>query len=88
MPTAPGGGGALSNDRVGRFLRMMKDWGASDLHLSVGRAPMFRIDGNITEIRYRALTDGDFRTLIEPITPPALWQQYAKTGDIDCLATA
>jgi twitching motility protein PilT len=70
-------------DRVGRFLRMMKDWGASDLHLSVGRAPMFRIDGIINEIRYRQLTDGDFRTLVEPITPPHLWLQYQSTGDVD-----
>ncbi len=70
-------------DRVGRFLRMMKDWGASDLHLSVGRSPMFRIDGVMSEIRYRQLTDGDFRTLVEPITPPALWAQYQATGDVD-----
>jgi twitching motility protein PilT len=70
-------------DRVGRFLRMMKDWKASDLHLSVGRPPMFRIDGTIQEIRYRNLTDGDFKTLLEPITPPALWQQYVATGDVD-----
>ena len=71
------------SDRIGRFLRMMKDWNASDLHLSVGRAPMFRIDGVINEIRYRALTDGDYKTLIEPITPPHLWQQYMNTGDVD-----
>ncbi|MBX7114095.1 MAG: PilT/PilU family type 4a pilus ATPase [Myxococcaceae bacterium] len=62
---------------------MMKDWNASDLHLSVGRAPMFRIDGVINEIRYRALTDGDYKTLIEPITPPHLWQQFMNTGDVD-----
>ena len=62
---------------------MMKDWGASDLHLSVGRAPMFRIDGVINEIRYRQLSDGDFRTLMEPITPPALWSQFTTTGDVD-----
>ena len=71
------------NDRVGRFLRMMKDWGASDLHLSVGRPPLFRVDGVISEVRYRNLSDGDFRTLIEPITPPHLWNQYGKTGDVD-----
>jgi twitching motility protein PilT len=71
------------SDRIGRFLRMMKDWNASDLHLSVGRAPMFRIDGVINEIRYRALTDGDYKTLVEPITPPHLWQQFVKTGDVD-----
>jgi twitching motility protein PilT len=71
------------NDRIGRFLKLMKDWGASDLHLSVGRPPLFRVDGVISEVRYRALTDGDFRTLIEPITPPHLWNQYERSGDVD-----
>ena len=71
------------NDRIGRFLKLMKDWGASDLHLSVGRPPLFRVDGVISEVRYRNLTDGDFRTLIEPITPPHLWNQYERTGDVD-----
>jgi twitching motility protein PilT len=71
------------NDRIGRFLKLMKDWGASDLHLSVGRPPLFRVDGVITEVRYRALSDGDFRTLLEPITPPHLWNQYERTGDVD-----
>ncbi|MDP3238036.1 MAG: PilT/PilU family type 4a pilus ATPase [Myxococcales bacterium] len=71
------------NDRIGRFLKLMKDWGASDLHLSVGRPPLFRVDGVISEVRYRNLSDGDFRTLIEPITPPHLWNQYERTGDVD-----
>jgi len=71
------------NDRIGRFLKLMKDWGASDLHLSVGRPPLFRVDGVISAVRYRNLSDGDFRTLIEPITPPHLWTQYEKSGDVD-----
>jgi twitching motility protein PilT len=71
------------NDRIGRFLKLMKDWGASDLHLSVGRPPLFRVDGVINEVRYRNLSDGDFRTLIEPITPAHLWNQYERSGDVD-----
>jgi twitching motility protein PilT len=73
----------VSTERIARFLTMMKDWGASDLHLSVGRAPMFRVDGAMSEIRYRQLTDGDFRTLVEPVTPPHLWQQFQAHGDVD-----
>ncbi|MBL9037483.1 MAG: PilT/PilU family type 4a pilus ATPase [Archangium sp.] len=86
VATAPAAGAAAkpgASERIARFLKMMNDWGSSDLHLSVGKAPMFRIDGVITEIRYRALTDGDFRTLVEPVTPPHLWAQYLKTGDVD-----
>jgi twitching motility protein PilT len=73
----------VDQERIGRFLRLMKDWGASDMHLSVGRPPLFRISGRVDSIRYRALSDGDFRTLVEPVTPPRLWQQFTQTGDVD-----
>jgi twitching motility protein PilT len=72
-----------NENRIARFFRLMKDWGASDMHLSVGRPPMFRISGKIDSIRYRTLTDGDFRTLVEPITPPHIWAQFEATGDVD-----
>src|SRR5580704_16565720 len=70
-------------NRIERFLQLMKNWGASDLHLSVGLPPMFRINGKIDPIRYRALSDGDFRTLVEPITPAYLWAKYQESGDVD-----
>jgi twitching motility protein PilT len=72
-----------NENRIARFFRLMKDWGASDMHLSVGRPPMFRIAGKIDAIRYRTLSDGDFRTLVEPITPTHIWAQYEATGDVD-----
>jgi len=72
-----------NENRIARFFRLMKDWGASDMHLSVGRPPMFRIAGRIDAIRYRTLSDGDFRTLVEPITPPHVWAQFEATGDVD-----
>lgn len=73
----------MIDTRIGRFFGLMKDWNASDMHLSVGRPPMFRVNGRLEAVRYRSLSDGDFRTLVEPITPPALWKQYLETGDVD-----
>src|ERR1700722_17685448 len=72
-----------TENKIHRFLHLMKTWGASDLHLSVGRPPMFRISGKIDPIRYRSLSDGDFRTLVEPITPSYLWQKFEECGDVD-----
>src|ERR1019366_1676622 len=54
-----------------------------DMHLSVGRPQMFRISGRIDAIRYRTLTDGDFRPLVGPITPPHIWKNFEQTGDVD-----
>ncbi len=70
-------------NRVDRFLKLMNDRGASDLHLSVGRPPIFRNSGRIEPVRYRILEDHDFVGLIKPITPPALWEDYEANGDMD-----
>ena len=69
--------------RIDRFLRLMMERGASDLHLSVGRPPMFRLSGELDPIRYRTLSEQDFETLIRPITPPHLWADWLDRGDID-----
>jgi twitching motility protein PilT len=73
----------LTETRIARFFRMMKEWNATDMHLSVGRPPMFRVNGSLDTIRYRALSDGDFRALVEPITPPHVWANFEQTGDAD-----
>jgi twitching motility protein PilT len=69
--------------RIDRFLRLMIDRGASDLHLSAGRPPMFRLSGEIDPIRYRPLTEADYISMIEPITPPHLFRIWCETGDVD-----
>jgi len=76
-------GCALAEKRIDRFLKLMKDRGASDLHLSVGRPPLFRLSGRIDPIRYRVLSDRDFIGLMKPITPPDLWAEYVQKGDMD-----
>jgi len=69
--------------RIDRFLQMMRDRGASDLHLSVGRPPMLRVSGELEHIRYRVLDDQHVRSMLEPITPPERWRQFMNTGDTD-----
>ena len=69
--------------RIDRFLRLMNDRGASDFHLSVGRPPMIRVSGEIEPVRYRTITEADFTDLIGPITPPARWKEFERTGDTD-----
>jgi len=78
--TAPGTPG---QNRIDRFLRLLNDRGASDLHLSVGRPPIFRLSGRMEPIRYRTLDQTDFVQLLEPIAPAHLWHEFVETGDID-----
>jgi twitching motility protein PilT len=69
--------------KIDRFLRLMNDRGASDFHLTVGRPPMVRASGSMETIRYRMISEIDFTELLEPITPPALWESFKATGDLD-----
>lgn len=69
--------------RIDRFLKLMNDRGASDLHLSVGRPPIFRLSGRMDAVRYRILSDADFVSLMQPVTPPHLWATYVEKGDMD-----
>ena len=71
------------SNRIDRFLRLMNDRGASDLHLSVGRPPIFRLSGRMEPIRFRILDNRDFEALVHPITPPHLWADYIEGGDTD-----
>lgn len=73
----------MSGHRIDRFLKLMNDRGASDLHLSVGRPPIFRAGGRMEPIRYRILDDRDYEALVKPITPPHLWEAYIRDGDTD-----
>lgn len=75
--------GTPGQNRIDRFLRLMNDRGASDLHLSVGRPPIFRLSGRMEPIRYRTLDRSDFTQLLEAITPAHLWEEFLETGDVD-----
>ncbi len=72
-----------STNRIDRFLRLMNDRGASDLHLSVGCAPIFRQGGQVDPIRFKQLTNRDWVSFIRPITPPEYWKEFLRLGDMD-----
>ena len=69
--------------KIDRFLKLMTDRGASDFHMTVGRPPMLRQSGSMEPIRYRMLTEADFNELMSAATPPRLWEEFTKTGDVD-----
>jgi twitching motility protein PilT len=74
---------STGTNRIDRFLAVLPKRNGSDLHLSVGSAPVLRIDGDLERVRYRALTEGDFYNLVGPVAPPRIWKQYSETGDVD-----
>ena len=69
--------------KIDRFLKLMNDRGASDLHLTVGRPPMLRASGSMEQVRFRVLSEGDFGEMMQAVTPERLWNDYTRTGDVD-----
>ncbi|HET7705284.1 MAG TPA: type IV pilus twitching motility protein PilT [Thermoanaerobaculia bacterium] len=69
--------------KIDRFLRLMNDRGASDLHLTVGRPPMLRVSGAMEPVRFRVISEADFTEMMQAVTPGRLWSDYTNTGDVD-----
>jgi twitching motility protein PilT len=74
----------VRSNRVDRFLQLMVERGASDLHFSVSRPPMFRLNGEIEPLRYRTISNEDYVAMMQGIVPePAYWQRFLASGDLD-----
>ena len=59
--------------------------GGSDLHLKVDSPPMARVDGTLTAIDDRSLTDGDLEAVMTVVTErtPAKRERFYASGDLD-----
>jgi twitching motility protein PilT len=65
------------------YLQLGTDQGASDLHLTVGRPPLVRLDGELVELQYRALTAGEIQALLFEVLDPAAVDELHRNGAID-----
>jgi len=48
--------------------------GASDIHLQVGNQPLFRVNGELVEIKYRAITPSDTQAIVMEIMSQTIQQ--------------
>ncbi|WP_027186466.1 type IV pilus twitching motility protein PilT [Desulfovibrio inopinatus] len=69
--------------QIDAFLKMMRETGASDLHLSSGSQPILRINGILQRIKYKVLEDEDLKALLYEITQEKRVKEFEETGDID-----
>ena len=70
-------------NRIDTLLRIVVDKKASDLHLAVGSPPIVRVDGDLQRLKWRTLTEDDFESLLSPIAPVKLYEEWKATGDAD-----
>lgn len=69
--------------KIDAFFKLMKEQGASDLHMSVGSQPLLRLRGELTKINFRELTQEDMQSFIHEIMTEERKEEFDKTHDID-----
>ncbi|MEY4672859.1 MAG: hypothetical protein RL148_643 [Planctomycetota bacterium] len=57
--------------------------GASDIHLSVGRRPVFRLGGGLVEVGDRELTAADTEAMARQVTPARNLEELERCGTTD-----
>lgn len=70
------------SNKIDRFLKLMNDKGASDLHLAVGSPPILRVYGDLERVRYKSLSMADYESLIKPIAD-SYWEPFLSRGEVD-----
>jgi len=69
--------------QIDAFFKMLKETGASDLHLSSGSQPLLRLNGRLERIKYKVLGEEDVKALLYEIAPERRIKTFEETGDLD-----
>ena len=69
--------------RIDAFLKLAREQGCSDIHFTVGRPPLVRLDGELAPLKYRDLTRGEWSSLLTEILEPSLADQLDRDGSVD-----
>jgi twitching motility protein PilT len=69
--------------RLDAFLQLGREQGCSDIHLTVGRPPLVRLDGELTELQYRSLSAGETEELLLEVLDAAGAEELNRNGSVD-----
>ena len=65
------------------LLRECVERKGSDLHITVGLAPVIRVDGELTHLQYRRLEENDTRRLVYDVLSTDQLQTFERTHELD-----
>ena len=68
---------------IHQLLRHAYDQKASDLHLTVGVQPVYRVNGKLKPYNSEILTPAMIDTMIREILPESKWVEYEQKGEVD-----
>ncbi len=69
--------------RLDAFLKLGREQGCSDIHLSVGTPPMIRLHGELQPIKYREMSRDELHDLIYEILTPEQQAEFDQGQDLD-----
>jgi twitching motility protein PilT len=69
--------------RIDAIFKLVKDQGASDLHLTSGSPPILRQDGDIQAIEYQPLSSELLTDLLKEMMSPDLWARFEEEHEVD-----
>jgi twitching motility protein PilT len=70
-------------DKIDYLLRSAFELQASDIHLTVGSAPVLRIHGELKKYGRTVLTPADTEGMAKAIIPEHLWETFKEEGELD-----
>ncbi|NQD65341.1 type IV pilus twitching motility protein PilT [Bacillus haikouensis] len=70
-------------ERINHLLRAAFELKASDIHLTVGSSPVFRIHGDLKRYGQDALKPGDTEQMARAVIPEELWDEFKERGELD-----
>ena len=73
----------MSTLNMDRLLQACVTQGASDIHISVGRPPVLRLDGHLRSLETKVLEPDDTTGLMKSITPDRCQQELQEEGGTD-----
>lgn len=69
--------------RIDALFTMMKDQGASDLHLSTGNPPIFRQHGEMLRLNFKSLAHDELKAILFEILTEKQQVSFEETKDLD-----
>jgi twitching motility protein PilT len=73
----------LKDKLLPEYLRVAREMGASDLHLSAGQRPTIRLTGSLKELPVDPLSAEQCRDLLVPALSPADWKSFEERRSVD-----
>lgn len=69
--------------KIDALFKMLKEQGASDLHLSAGNPPIFRLHGEMVRLNFKALSHEELKVILFEILSDEQRAQFEQTMDLD-----